>query len=142
MLANRAIDVLTSGNQFIRAIQRHPGHHLEAGTARAKCGGSSGGGHHRGFAQLEAEGSKALRIRGGPPQSSVRERIAELGLKHRIATVAMIRQYAEAGALASYGPNLRHNYGEAAFYVDKLLRGTRAADLPAQQPREPARLAH
>jgi putative ABC transport system substrate-binding protein len=44
------------------------------------------------------------------------------------------KEQAEAGALLSYGPSLLVNYKHAASYVDKILKGARAADLPVQQP--------
>ena len=44
------------------------------------------------------------------------------------------RQYAEVGGLVSYGPDLTNLYRRAAYYVDKILRGAKPADLPVEQP--------
>ena len=44
------------------------------------------------------------------------------------------RDYVEAGGLMSYGPNFPDLFRRAADYVDKILRGTKPADLPVQQP--------
>jgi putative ABC transport system substrate-binding protein len=44
------------------------------------------------------------------------------------------REFAEAGGLASYGPNLADIYGRSAEFVDKILKGAKAADLPVEIP--------
>jgi putative ABC transport system substrate-binding protein len=88
------------------------------------------------MASLDAEGARVLVILGGPPQISMREKIAEHALRWRIAAIGPFRQYAEAGALLSYGPNLTAHYRHAAWYVHRILRGAAPADLPVQQPTE------
>ena len=44
------------------------------------------------------------------------------------------RQYAEAGGLLAYGPSVEEMWRRAPVFVDKILRGTRPADLPFEQP--------
>jgi ABC-type uncharacterized transport system substrate-binding protein len=63
-----------------------------------------------------------------------RARIAELAAEHRLPVLYGHRQYVEAGGLMSYGPSLFDVYRRAAAYVDKILNGTRPADLPVEQP--------
>jgi ABC-type uncharacterized transport system substrate-binding protein len=63
-----------------------------------------------------------------------RARIAELAAEHRLPVLYGHRQYVEAGGLMSYGPSLFDVYRRAAAYVDKILKGTRPADLPVEQP--------
>lgn len=60
--------------------------------------------------------------------------IADLALKHRLATAAAGREYVEAGALLSYSASLPALFRRAASYVDRILRGARTADLPVEQP--------
>jgi putative tryptophan/tyrosine transport system substrate-binding protein len=65
---------------------------------------------------------------------SYRKRIAELALKHRLPTVVGLREYVEAGSLASYGTDYSDLFRRAAVYVDKILKGAKPADLPIEQP--------
>ena len=60
--------------------------------------------------------------------------ISNLALDARLATVSFVREYVEAGALMSYGPNYSDLFRKAADYVDKILHGTKPGDLPVQQP--------
>jgi putative ABC transport system substrate-binding protein len=63
-----------------------------------------------------------------------RAQLAQLAAKHRVPAIYGHGQYIEAGGLMSYGPSLSDAYGRAADFVDKILKGTKPADLPAQQP--------
>ena len=63
-----------------------------------------------------------------------RKRIAELAVKHRLPTVVGLREYVEAGSLASYGTDYPDLFRRAAVYVDKILKGAKPADLPIEQP--------
>ena len=63
-----------------------------------------------------------------------RARLAELAVKNRLPTVVPQSTYVEAGGLMSYGTNNPDLYRRAATYVDRILKGTKPADLPVQQP--------
>ena len=63
-----------------------------------------------------------------------RQELADLALKHRLPAIHVLKGYAEAGLLMSYGPNLLDLYRRAASYVAKILGGTVPADLPVEQP--------
>jgi putative ABC transport system substrate-binding protein len=60
--------------------------------------------------------------------------IAELATKDRLPTISQWREFAEAGGLMTYGPNLLDMNRRAAYYVDKILQGAKPADLPVEQP--------
>jgi putative ABC transport system substrate-binding protein len=60
--------------------------------------------------------------------------IADFANRRRLPAVSGWAEFAEAGNLLSYGPNQRAYYRHVAIYVDKLLKGARAADLPVEQP--------
>jgi putative ABC transport system substrate-binding protein len=64
----------------------------------------------------------------------VLNRIHTFALAARLPTTASFREFVEAGALMSYGSNLPSQYRRAAEYVDKILRGAKAGDLPVEQP--------
>jgi putative ABC transport system substrate-binding protein len=66
--------------------------------------------------------------------STNRTQIIELAAKYQIPLAGSTPEFAEAGGLMSYGPDIVDNYRRAAVYVDKILKGTKPADLPVQQP--------
>jgi ABC-type uncharacterized transport system substrate-binding protein len=63
-----------------------------------------------------------------------RDRINTLALGAKLPMMSGTRQYAEAGALMSYGTNYDDTFGRAADLVDKILRGAKPADIPVEQP--------
>jgi putative ABC transport system substrate-binding protein len=60
-------------------------------------------------------------------------RLAQLGLKYRVATMFGPREHVEVGGLLSYSPDRADLFRRAASYVDKILKGANPADLPVQQ---------
>jgi len=60
--------------------------------------------------------------------------ILNLAATHSLAVVSQYRAFAEAGALLAYGPNTSAMYRRAAYYVDRILKGAYAGDLPVEQP--------
>jgi putative tryptophan/tyrosine transport system substrate-binding protein len=65
-----------------------------------------------------------------------RELIVELAARYRLPAVYPFRIFPEVGGLLSYGPNFKAIFRRSAEYVDKILRGARAADLPVEAPTE------
>jgi putative ABC transport system substrate-binding protein len=65
---------------------------------------------------------------------SQRSRIAELAIKSRLPLMYSSHEWAEAGAVMSYGTNSGDLYRRVAIYVDKILKGAKPGDLPIQQP--------
>lgn len=61
--------------------------------------------------------------------------LSELAAKGRLPSMAVFREYADAGGLAAYGPSFLYNYRRAAWYVDRILRGAKPGDLPVEQPK-------
>jgi putative ABC transport system substrate-binding protein len=63
-----------------------------------------------------------------------RQRIVAFAAQQRLPAMYEERDFVDAGGLMAYGPNLAANYRRAAAYVDKVLKGTKPADLPVEQP--------
>jgi putative ABC transport system substrate-binding protein len=63
-----------------------------------------------------------------------RQLLGEFASMMRLPAVSATKEYAEAGALISYGANYEANCFRAATYVDKILKGTKPSDLPVEQP--------
>lgn len=85
------------------------------------------------FERIARERLSAVQVFGGPPFFPYARQIAELGVRHRLATVGVARSYANAGMLMSYGANNLDVMRRSARYVDSILRGARVADLPIEQ---------
>ena len=62
-----------------------------------------------------------------------RAHVADLGIKYRLPTIAGEADYAESGGLMFYGQNIPETWRRAASYVDKILKGTKPADLPVER---------
>jgi putative ABC transport system substrate-binding protein len=60
--------------------------------------------------------------------------IAEFSVKNHLPTISPFSEFTRAGGLMSYGPNVQDFYLRTATYVDKVLKGARAGDLPILQP--------
>ena len=63
-----------------------------------------------------------------------REAIATFAKDANLPSIFAGKPFIEAGGLMSYGPNLRDSYARLAFYVDKILKGSKPSDLPVEQP--------
>jgi putative ABC transport system substrate-binding protein len=84
------------------------------------------------FAAMRRERAGALIVE--PIFAADRRRIVDLAAKHRLPMISDYREFPEAGALMSYGPNAREIYRRTATYVDKILKGAKPVDLPVEQP--------
>jgi ABC-type uncharacterized transport system substrate-binding protein len=86
------------------------------------------------FETMRREDIRAVLVWSDAMFVSHRGRIVELAAQHRLPTVYDERQFADAGGLMSYGPQVSANFRRAAAYVDKILKGAKPADLPVEQP--------
>ena len=86
------------------------------------------------FAAMERQRAEGILVAGGTTFLVNRSRFNELALKHRLPTMFAVREGVEAGGLVSYGINMSDFVGRSAAYVDKILKGTKSADLAIEQP--------
>ncbi len=86
------------------------------------------------FQSLARERVDNVLVLQDPLSLSERRRIAMLAIAARLPTMFGFREHVDAGGLMSYGIDLRANFRRAADYVDKILKGTRPADLPVELP--------
>ena len=88
----------------------------------------------RAFKTAIAERSGALIVLQSFLTNAHRQRIVQLALTHRLPGMYTQMEYVEVGGLMSYAPSYTDIYRRAATYVDKILKGTKPADLPVEQP--------
>jgi putative tryptophan/tyrosine transport system substrate-binding protein len=86
------------------------------------------------FSALNKERPDGLYPAGGPLMRANANRIADFALKSRLPSVYTNREYVDAGGLISYGADLADSYRRIAYYVDKILKGAKPADLPVERP--------
>ena len=79
-------------------------------------------------------GSRAVVLLSSPLISVGSPQIAEFTVKHRLPAISPFRRFADAGGLMSYGPDFDNFRRRAAAYVDRILRGAKAGDLPIERP--------
>ncbi len=84
--------------------------------------------------RLAKDGVQGLVVMPSSWLAVERARIVKFALAHRWPVVAGGGAWAEVGALLSYNANTLANYRRAAYYVDRILKGTKPADLPIEQP--------
>jgi putative ABC transport system substrate-binding protein len=86
------------------------------------------------FSTIASERSDALSTTTGTLFYQERRRIVDLAAKHRLPSVCEAREFVEIAGLMAYGPSLPDLVRRAAEYVDKILKGAKAGDLPIEQP--------
>jgi putative tryptophan/tyrosine transport system substrate-binding protein len=88
------------------------------------------------FKEAVKAGSAALAVTPNPVVNSNRKVITELAAKHRLPAIYPDSRWADADGLMSYGADLSEPYKRVASMIDKILKGTKPADIPVEQPRK------
>ena len=92
------------------------------------------GGFERVFAALNKERPDGLYVSPGALMSNNPKRIVDFALKSRLPSVYVRREFVDAGGLMSYGADIADSYRRVAYYVDRILKGAKPAELPVEQP--------
>jgi putative tryptophan/tyrosine transport system substrate-binding protein len=90
----------------------------------------------RAFADLKKLRADALLIPGGVLMTLNSRRVVGLAAKHRLPAIYQTRQFVQDGGLMAYGVSFPDLYKRAAIYVDKIIKGTKPADLPVELPKK------
>ena len=86
------------------------------------------------FAALSKHRPDGLYVTGGPLMFANQKRTVGFALKSRLPSMSIRREYVDAGGLMSYGADRADSYRRVAYYVDRILKGAKPADLPVEQP--------
>jgi putative ABC transport system substrate-binding protein len=94
----------------------------------------SADGFEKVFAALNKQRPDGLYVSSGPLVRAHQKRIVGLTLKSRLPSLYYDQEFVDTGGLMSYGADLADIYRRVAYYVDKILKGAKPADLPVEQP--------
>ncbi len=126
------------------AYPEHPGEHIERAYSEDTASRLRIGIDYFPTSKLEDLTAALAKIAADPPQAislladgfalQNRDRIIGFAMEHRIPVISGWPIFAESGAVCTYGPKLNESYRRLAYYVDRILKGAKPADLPIEQP--------
>jgi putative ABC transport system substrate-binding protein len=86
------------------------------------------------LSRMEKERAGALIVTPDPFFTSQRSLIVDFVARRHLPSMFFAKEFVDAGGLMSYGPSFPASYRRAAYYVDRIFKGTKPADLPVEQP--------
>jgi len=89
---------------------------------------------HSAFARAKRDGAQALIAGAGPLVNRQQRQVLDFAAKNQLPAMYPTSEFVEAGGLMSYAPNFADLWRRAADFVDKILKGTKPADIPVEQP--------
>jgi putative ABC transport system substrate-binding protein len=95
-----------------------------------------GNGFEKAFAALNKNRPDGIYVLGGGLIRANGKRIAGLALKSRLPSTYFLREPVDAGGLMHYGVDVTNSYRRVAYFVDRILKGAKPADLPVEQPKK------
>jgi putative ABC transport system substrate-binding protein len=138
-------EIIPSGQRLAVVFNPlHPGEHLERAWISNRAQGLDFAVSYHPTPDRNALERTLALLTAEPPDSLLalsegfivqnRQPIIDCALQHRIPLISGWAVMADSGALLTYGPRLSESYRRTAAYVDRLLRGAKAADLPIERP--------
>jgi putative tryptophan/tyrosine transport system substrate-binding protein len=115
-------------------MERKPTHGRELGLQLHSMEVSSADKYLDAFKEAVRARNGALAVLSTPLASSNQVQIAKLAAINRLPTIYVQGSFVAEGGLMSYGPDRTERYRRIAVFVDKILKGTKPADLPVEQP--------
>jgi putative ABC transport system substrate-binding protein len=86
------------------------------------------------FAAAVSARAQAISLTSNPLFDIAGRQIAELALQNKLPTISFANTFPRNGGLASYGPDVRASYRHMAYFIARILRGAKPANLPVEQP--------
>jgi len=86
------------------------------------------------FGRAAHQRPQGVIVLSSPKLLVLREEISRLALKHGLPTISLFTSFPQAGALMAYGPKLMDMYKRAVNYIDRILKGAWAGNLPIERP--------
>jgi putative ABC transport system substrate-binding protein len=86
------------------------------------------------FLEARNRHAGAALVLASPVLETDRIQVAAIAAQNQLPTIYPVREFVEAGGLMAYGASFIGLYHRAAYYVDRILKGTKPADLPVEQP--------
>jgi len=128
LIWNRSDDAMTLRFQNIQAAAR------TLGVTVRPLGVQEPGDFDQAFAALAQERFDALFVVADPLTTFYRKRLVEFAAQRRVPAMYELRGYVDDGGLMAYGPSFPAMFRRAAWFVDRILKGAKPADLPVEQP--------
>jgi putative ABC transport system substrate-binding protein len=86
------------------------------------------------FAAMDKQRPDGLYVASGALMNSNQKRTVGFALKSRLPSMYYLREAVDAGGLIYYGADIADSYRRVAYFVDRILKGAKPADLPVEQP--------
>jgi putative ABC transport system substrate-binding protein len=128
LLLNRSI---AANRELVRSVEAAAG---PLGIVAKPVAADDGAALEQALAGLADDRRAGIVVLPNPTNTLYQRQIIDAAARHRLPAIYPFPYYAKSGGLVAYGVDIKEMFLRAADYVDRILRGTKAGDLPVQQP--------